>query len=62
MQIVEIVEPRVKEGNELIHMPLFKAERDPDGATVFKPTGTIPLFVRQLEQIGISVPKRIFTA
>jgi pilus assembly protein CpaF len=62
MQIVEIVEPRVKEGNELIHMPLFRAERDPDGATVFKPTGTIPLFVRQLEQIGISVPKRIFTA
>jgi pilus assembly protein CpaF len=62
MQVIEIVEPRVKEGNELIHMPLFRAERDADGSTVFKPTGTVPLFVRRLEQLGISVPKRIFTA
>jgi pilus assembly protein CpaF len=60
MQVIEIVEPRVKEGNELIHMPLFRAERDADGATVFKATGTVPLFVRPLEQLGISVSKRIF--
>jgi Flp pilus assembly CpaF family ATPase len=62
MQIVELIEPRVKDGNQLVHMPIFKAERGPEGETSFKPTGTIPAFVHELSSQGISVPLRIFKA
>jgi len=60
MQVVEIIEPRVKEGNELIHMPLFRAARTEAGTTEFKATGTVPTFIRKLAEAGIAVPMRIF--
>lgn len=60
MQIVEIIEPRVKEGNELIHMPVFRASRGEAGTTEFKATGTVPTFIRKLAEAGIAVPMRIF--
>ncbi len=60
MQIVEIIEPRVKEGNELIHMPVFRASRTEAGTTEFKATGTVPTFIRKLAEAGIAVPMRIF--
>ncbi len=62
MQIVEIVEPRVKEGNEIVHMPLFRAMKAADGSTEFKPSGTVPRFLRELTGRGIAVPMRIFKA
>jgi pilus assembly protein CpaF len=60
MQVIEIVEPRVKEGNEIVHMPLFRAMKGPDGVTEFKATGTVPGFLRELTERGITVPMRIF--
>lgn len=60
MQVVEIIEPRVREGNEIVHMPLFRAMKAADGSTEFKPTGTVPSFFRELTERGFSVPMRIF--
>jgi pilus assembly protein CpaF len=62
MQIVELIEPRIKDGGELQHMPVFRAQRTETGATEFKATGTVPSFVRKLAESGISVPTRIFKA
>jgi hypothetical protein len=62
MQVIELIEPRVKEGNELKHQPIFKAERGPDGVTLFKPSGAVPSFVAQLAAIGINVDMGIFRA
>jgi hypothetical protein len=62
MQVIELIEPRVKEGNELMHQPIFKAERGPDGVTLFKPSGAVPTFVAQLASIGINVDMGIFRA
>lgn len=60
MQVIEVIEPRVKEGDEIVHMPLFKAMKGQDGTTDFRPTGTTPLFLRFLNERGINVPMRIF--
>jgi Flp pilus assembly CpaF family ATPase len=60
MQVIEIIEPRVKEGDEIVHMPLIRAMKGADGNTEFKPTGTSPLFLRQLSERGITVPTRVF--
>ncbi len=62
MQIVEMVEPRVQGSEEIVHMPLFRAMKGADGRTEFKPTGTVPAFVRELTEQGITVPMRIFKA
>lgn len=59
MQVVEVVEPRVREGNEILHMPLFRAVKGTDG-TNFRPTGTQPQFLRDLNELGLSVPMKIF--
>lgn len=60
MQIIEIVEPRVKEGGEIVHMPIFKAQRKGEGGTAFTPTGTVPTFLRDLTEKGINLPVSLF--
>lgn len=60
MQVVEIIEPRVREGNEIIHVPLFAAERGDDQTTTFRATGEEPSFIRELAERGIAVPNRMF--
>jgi Flp pilus assembly CpaF family ATPase/pSer/pThr/pTyr-binding forkhead associated (FHA) protein len=60
MQVLELVEPRVKEGDEIVHMPLFRAMKGSDGNTDFQATGTKPLFLRFLTERGITVPMSIF--
>lgn len=60
MQVIEIIEPRVKEGDEIVHMPLIRAMKGVDGNTEFKATGTKPLFLSALAERGINVPTRIF--
>jgi Flp pilus assembly CpaF family ATPase/pSer/pThr/pTyr-binding forkhead associated (FHA) protein len=60
MQIIEIVEPRVKEGGEIVHMPIFKAQRKGEGGTSFTPTGTVPMFLRDLTEKGINLPVSLF--
>lgn len=60
MQVVELIEPRVKDGGELVHMPVFRSQRSDAGVTEFKATGTVPSFVRRLAESGIAVPARIF--
>jgi hypothetical protein len=60
MQVVEIIEPRVREGNEIIHVPLFQAERGDGETTEFHATGEEPSFIRELAERGIAVPKRMF--
>jgi hypothetical protein len=62
MQVVELIEPRVKDGGELVHMPVFRSQRSEAGVTEFKATGTVPSFVKHLAQSGIAVPARIFKA
>ena len=62
MQVIEIVEPRVKEGNQIVHMPIFRAmkgnawHRDripPDGY------GTWRSSARSSER-GINLPMSVF--
>ena len=60
MQVLEIIEPRAKDGNEILHVPLFRAVKGADGSKEFKPTGTIPSFLRELADVGISLPLRLF--
>ncbi len=62
MQVVEVIEPRVRDGGELDHLPVFRAVRTESGATEFRPTGTVPSFVRKLAEAGIAVPTRMFKA
>jgi len=62
MQVVEIVEPRVTGSDEIVHMPIFRAIRGPDGTTSFQPTGTVPSFVQDLGDLGITLPPRLFKA
>ena len=59
-EIIEIVEPRVKEGNQIVHMPIFRAMKVAEGTTEFLPTGTVPAFINQLLERGISVPMSVF--
>ena len=60
MQVIEVVEPRVKEGDQIVHMPIFRAMKSADGGTDFRATGTVPLFLRELTEAGITLPTRIF--
>jgi pilus assembly protein CpaF len=60
MQVIELVEPRVKEGNQIVHMPIFRAMKVQDGATEFRPTGTVPAFISELAERGINVPMSVF--
>ncbi len=62
MQVVELIEPRVHDQNQIIHEPIFRAEQAPDGSTRFVPTGTVPYFAAALERRGVSLPKTIFGA
>ena len=62
MQIVELIEPRVPGGDEIVHQPIFRAERSSDGVTRFVPTGEVPRLVEQLQAAGITVDRSIFTA
>lgn len=60
MQVIELVEPRVKEGNQIVHMPIFRAMKVQDGATDFRPTGTVPAFISELAERGINLPMSVF--
>ena len=62
MQVIELVEPRVKEGNVVEHVSLFRAERGDDEQTVFKAGGVVPHFLRLLEAQGISLAAKSFEA
>ncbi|RMG96350.1 MAG: FHA domain-containing protein [Deltaproteobacteria bacterium] len=62
MQVIEIVEPRVTGSDEIVHMPIFRAIKGPDGATAFQATGTVPAFVRELGDMGVSLPTTMFKA
>lgn len=62
MQVVEIIEPRVPGGDEIVHQPIFTAEKSADGVTRFVPTGEVPRLVDQLETMGITVDRSIFSA
>lgn len=61
MQVVELIEPRVKAGDQIVHVPIFQAERDGEKNTVFRPTGEQPAFIAALAEQGIAVPTRMFT-
>ncbi|MEM9463669.1 MAG: FHA domain-containing protein [Myxococcota bacterium] len=58
MQVVEVIEPRVQGGDQIVHVPIFKAERDAE-TTVFV-SGEEPRFIRELAEQGIAVPTRMF--
>jgi pilus assembly protein CpaF len=60
MQIIELVEPRVKEGDQIVHMPIFKAMKGQDGATEFRATGTVPAFIGEVAERGINLPMSVF--
>lgn len=60
MQVIELVEPRVKEGNQIVHMPIFRAMKVQDGATEFRPTGTVPGFISEVAERGINLPMSVF--
>jgi len=60
MQIIELIEPRVKEGNQIVHMPIFRAMKIQDGATEFRPTGTVPAFISEIAERGINLPMSVF--
>lgn len=62
MQVVELIEPRVKAGDQIVHVPIFAAERDAEKNTVFRPTGEEPGFIAALAEQGIAVPTRMFKA
>jgi pilus assembly protein CpaF len=61
MQVVELVEPRVQAGDQIVHVPIFQAQRDGEKNTVFLPTGEQPAFIAELAEQGIAVPTRMFT-
>ena len=62
MQVIEMIEPQVKENNELVHTPVFKAVRGADGTTQFRATGVVPRMVDELAVQGVAVDRRIFSA
>ena len=59
MQVIEVIEPRVKEGNQIVHMPIFRA-MGVQGGTDFRPTGTVPGFIHELTERGINLPMGVF--
>ncbi len=61
MQVVELIEPRVKTGDQIVHVPIFQSERDGEQNTVFKATGEQPAFIAELAEQGIAVPTRMFS-
>ena len=60
MQVIEVVEPRVKEGNQIVHMPIFKAMKGQEGVTDFRPTGTVPNFIAEIAERGVVLPMSVF--
>ncbi|MCH9679792.1 MAG: FHA domain-containing protein [Deltaproteobacteria bacterium] len=60
MQVIEVIEPRVKAGDQIVHVPIFQAYREAE-ATVFKATGEEPRFIRELAEQGIAIPTSMFT-
>lgn len=60
MQVLELIEPRVRDGNKIVHVGLFKAARTADGATKFLASGNVPQFVQHMSERGESVPAGIF--
>ncbi|PRQ02100.1 Oxoglutarate dehydrogenase inhibitor [Enhygromyxa salina] len=60
MQVIELVEPRVKEGNQIVHMPIFRAMKGQDGASEFRPTGTVPAFISEVAERGVNLPMSVF--
>lgn len=60
MQVIEMVEPRVKEGDEVVHMPIFRAMKGSEGETEFRPTGTVPGFINEIVERGVSLPMGVF--
>lgn len=60
MQVVEIIEPRVQSGKEIVHVPVFRAVKGPDGSTEFKPTKSVPQCVAKLAEAGFPVPEHVF--
>lgn len=61
MQVVELIEPRVKTGDQIVHTPIFAAERDAEGNTVFRASGEQPRFIEELTEQGIAVPTQMFS-
>ncbi len=62
MQVIEVVEPRVQAGDQIVHVPIFKAVRDAEKNTVFRATGEQPRFIGELAEQGIAVPTGVFSA
>lgn len=60
MQVIEIIEPRVREESEIVHVPLFRAEAGEDSQTRFVSTGEEPTFIRELAEQGVAVPREMF--
>lgn len=60
LQVIEIIEPRVREESEIVHVPLFRAVRADDSTSKFEATGEEPSFIRELAERGIAVPQRMF--
>jgi len=60
LQVIEIIEPRVREESEIVHAPIFRAVRAEDGTSKFEGTGEEPSFIAELAERGIAVPQRMF--
>lgn len=60
LQVIEIIEPRVREESEIVHAPIFRAVRADDGTSKFEGTGEEPSFIAELAERGIAVPQRMF--
>lgn len=61
LQVIELIEPRVLDRDELVHQPIFRAVRNADGTTSFTPTREVPRVVKQLEAVGINIDMTMFS-
>ena len=60
LQVIEIIEPRVREEAEIVHAPIFRAVRTDDATSTFEATGEEPSFIAELAERGIAMPQRMF--
>lgn len=60
MQVIEIIEPRVTEGNGLVHTPIFRAVRGPDDSSVFEATGEQPHFLQDVARAAERITPDLF--
>jgi len=60
LQVVELLEPEVNEGDEILHRSIFRAVRGSDGLTQFLATGHVPRFVDRIAGSGIVLSNTIF--